>query len=98
MRNHHLLSQYVTALESSALCVRLNAQGQVIFISDSLKNRLNTDQPVVGKGFKQFIDPQHREALADRISRRAPAKLEWDHSLATQQEQGVVSLFDDSFI
>ncbi len=90
MRNHHLLSQYVTALESSALCVRLNAQGQVIFISDSLKNRLNTDQPLVGKGFKQYIDPQHREALADRISYTVEHQQSWNGviRLATQQEQG----------
>lgn len=102
VRNHHLLTQYVSALESSALCIRLDAQGRVIFISESLQNRLNTDQPLVGKALKQFVDPAHREQLEDRIKYTVSNQQSWNGiiKLSTQQTQGAwfrcltIPLFD----
>ena len=96
MRNQQLLSQYVAALESSALCVRLDPQGRIIFISDSLSRRLaadvsNTEPMIIGKAFKHLIDPASREQLTDRINYSIEVKQSWSGivRLTTMRDSGV---------
>lgn len=77
MRNQQLLSQYVAALESSALCVRLDAQGRVIFISEALKKRLNAGAVCIGTRFHQFVDPASRDQLTERVKYAAEVGQSW---------------------
>jgi EAL domain-containing protein (putative c-di-GMP-specific phosphodiesterase class I)/GGDEF domain-containing protein len=78
VHNQQLLSQYVAALESSALCARLDAQGRVVFISESLQKQLHTDAAVIGTRFTQFIDPSNRDQLTDRINYAIEFKQSWN--------------------
>lgn len=78
MRNHQLLTQYVTALESSALCVRLDAQGRVVFISDALKQGLQIDVSIIGQRFAQFLDPVNRDHVLERINFAIDCEQSWN--------------------
>lgn len=77
MHNQHVLKQYVGAIEAAALCVRIDAFTNVTFMSDKLRQLLGTDQAVIGKALKHFIDHSQREQLADRLSYAISQRQSW---------------------